>query len=180
MGKLNIINRIHDFGNSDDIHTVQRLIFVVGHKNSMPIIYRTCPNDSNVLVYLDKLGQDNWIYCGQLNDKLIFRKEVKKTRKSTAIVSPDLLEFQKLMRTTCGVSRFKETAERELSMIRNCMELSNDIGMDEFTYRLKTILEDDFKSKHVNKLTYLHRELSAFIHPIVQPKEKASALHITL
>ena len=116
----------------------------------MPIIYRTCPNDSNVLVYLDKLGQDNWIYCGQLNDKLIFRKEVKKQRKSTAIVSPDLLEFQKLMRTTCGISRFKETAERELSMIRNCMELSNDIGMDEFTYRLKTILEDDFKSKHVN------------------------------
>lgn len=46
------------------------------------IIYRTCPNDDKALTYLNKLGEDNWIYCGQLNDKLVFRKEEKKKRES--------------------------------------------------------------------------------------------------
>ena len=42
------------------------------------IIYRTTPNDDKAIIYLNKLWQDNWIYCGQLNDKLVFRKEEKK------------------------------------------------------------------------------------------------------
>ena len=41
-------------------------------------IYRTCPNDDKALIYLNKLGEDNWIYCWQLNDKLVFRKEQKR------------------------------------------------------------------------------------------------------
>lgn len=45
-------------------------------------IYRTTPYDDKYLTYLEKLGQDNWIYCWQLGDKLVFRKEEKKKRES--------------------------------------------------------------------------------------------------
>lgn len=147
----------------------------------MTIIYRTTPYDDKYLTYLEKLWEDNWIYCWQLGDKLVFRKEEKKKReKSLAIVSSELLEFQSSMRTACWVSRFKETADRELSMINNCKELVDKIWIDEFMCRLKTILEDDFKSKHANKLTYLYRELSAFITPVVKVKEKESVMDIVL
>ena len=46
------------------------------------LIYRTTPYDDKYLTYLEKLGEDNWIYCGQLGDKLVFRKEEKKKRES--------------------------------------------------------------------------------------------------
>lgn len=45
-------------------------------------VYRTTPYDDKYLTYLEKLGQDNWIYCWQLWDKLVFRKEEKKKRES--------------------------------------------------------------------------------------------------
>lgn len=109
-----------------------------------------------------------------------WKEEKKKREKSLAIVSSELIAFQSSMRTACWVSRFKETADRELSMLKNCHDLVDSIWIDEFMYRLKTILEDDFKSKHANKLTYLYRELSAFIKPIVKVKQKESALDITL
>ena len=111
---------------------------------------------------------------------MYFWKEEKKQRKTTAIVSSEILSFQTSMRTVCWVSRFKETPERELSMLKNCKDLVDSIWIDEFMYRLKTILEDDFKSKHANKLTYLYRELSAFIKPIVKVKEKESVMDIVL
>ena len=47
----------------------------------MPIVYRTTPNDDKSLLYIEKLWQDNWIYCWQLGDKLVFRKEEKNYRK---------------------------------------------------------------------------------------------------
>ncbi len=57
----------------------------------MTIIYRTTPYDDKYLTYLEKLGQDNWIYCWQLGDKLVFRKEEKKKRESKEL---DLTWFE--------------------------------------------------------------------------------------
>lgn len=125
--------------------------------------------------------QEGWKLVTIYDDKMFWEKEEKKKReKSLAIVSSELLEFQSSMRTACWVSRFKETSDRELSMVKNCKELVDKIWIDEFMYRLKTILEDDFKSKHANKLTYLYRELSAFIKPIVKVKQKESVMDIVL
>lgn len=53
----------------------------------MSIIYRTTPNDDKALIYLEKLWQDNWIYCWPLGDKLVFRKEEKKQVKSRALTT---------------------------------------------------------------------------------------------
>ena len=142
------------------------------------IIYRIITSNDSAL---RKLWEEGWILSCISEGKMYFFKEEKKKReKSLAIISSELLEFQSSMRTACWVSRFKETADRELSMVKNCKELVDKIWIDEFMYRLKTILEDDFKSKHANKLTYLYRELSAFITPIVKVKEKESVMDIVL
>ena len=55
----------------------------------MPIIYRTTPYDDNYLTYLNKLWEENWIFSGQIWDKLVFRKEVKKTVTRTTAVEDD-------------------------------------------------------------------------------------------
>lgn len=55
----------------------------------MPIIYRTTPYDDNYLTYLQKLGEDNWIYCWPLWDKLVFRKEEKRVVSKKEIVEDD-------------------------------------------------------------------------------------------
>ena len=129
---------------------------------------------------IPSMYEDWWRITAIYEDKIFWEKEQKKQRKTTAIVSSEILSFQTSMRTVCWVSRFKETPERELSMLKNCYDLSNTIWIDEFMYRLKIILEDDFRSKHANKLTYLYRELSAFIKPIVKVKEKESVMDIVL
>ena len=60
----------------------------------MPIIYRTTPYDDNYLTYLNKLWEENWIFSWQLWDKLVFRKEVKKTvTRTTAIEDDRFQEF---------------------------------------------------------------------------------------
>ena len=141
------------------------------------IIYRIITSNDHSL---HKMWEDGWLLSCISEWKMYFWKEQKKQRKTTAIVSSEILSFQTSMRTVCWVSRFKETPERELSMLKNCKDLVDSIWIDEFMYRLKTILEDDFRSKHANKLTYLYRELSAFITPVVKVKEKESALDITL
>lgn len=55
-------------------------------------IYRTCPYDNNYLTYLNKLWEDNWIYCWPLWDKLVFRKEVKE-RKARTVLADDTFEW---------------------------------------------------------------------------------------
>ena len=59
------------------------------------IIYRTTPNDDKSLIYLEKLWQDNWIYCWPLGDKLVFRKEQKQSR-TPKIAWDDFSDFYKL------------------------------------------------------------------------------------
>ena len=143
-------------------------------------IHKTLIYSREWLLEMEELGKQWYRLCTIYDWKIFLEKEEKKQRKTTAIVSSELLSFQTSMRTVCWVSRFKETPERELSMLKNCKDLVDSIWIDEFMYRLKIILEDDFRSKHANKLTYLYRELSAFIKPIVKVKEKESVMDIVL
>lgn len=53
------------------------------------LIYRTAPYDDNYLTYLNKLWEDNWIFSGQLWDKLVFRKEDKRIVSKKEIVEDD-------------------------------------------------------------------------------------------
>lgn len=62
----------------------------------MPIIYRTTPYDDNYLTYLNKLWEDNWIFSGQLWDKLVFRKEVKERKARTVLADDTFDGFWKL------------------------------------------------------------------------------------
>ena len=59
-------------------------------------IYRTTPFDENYLAYMNKLWQDNWIYSWQLGDKLVFRKEEKKSRTQKITTWDDFQDFYRL------------------------------------------------------------------------------------
>ena len=51
------------------------------------IEYRTCPSNENFLSYLQTLWKENWIYCGEKWDKLIFYRPIKKEVKSRSLVT---------------------------------------------------------------------------------------------
>lgn len=79
--------------------------------------------------------------------------------------------MQKFLRQAVWVTQFKDSKERWY--VTHCYNLMTKIGKEEFQYRLKTILKDEFKSKNCNKLSYLYWELKAFIHsPVVETEQK--------
>lgn len=54
---------------------------------------------------------------------------------------------------------------------KHFLNLGKNIGKEEFTNRLKIILQDPFKAKNSNKLAYLYKEIKSFIHsPIIKKK----------
>ncbi len=83
----------------------------------MPIIYRTTPYDDNYLTYLQKLGEDNWIFSGQLWDKLVFRKEEKRLVSKKEIVEDD--RFQEFY----GVYKKLEIQNKIYIMLRHRLKV---------------------------------------------------------
>ena len=76
------------------------------------LIYRTTPYDDKYLTYLEKLGEDNWIYCGQLWDKLVFRKEEKKNQEEKEALDKKIAYYQK---DPVKWKQIEQQALRELS-----------------------------------------------------------------
>jgi hypothetical protein len=65
--------------------------------DSMQIEYRTSDNNEHFLQYMNALWKENWIYCGEKWDKLVFYREIPKERKARVILTGDDFEdFYKL------------------------------------------------------------------------------------
>lgn len=80
--------------------------------------------------------------------------------------------FVKFLRVTVGVDKFKDYSEwREASKMET---LGKKLGQKEFTRRLKLVLEDDFKHKNCNRLSFLRKEIESFIQtkPLTSIKSK--------
>lgn len=87
--------------------------------------------------------------------------------------------MQWFLRQAVWLDKFKDSKERWY--VTHCYNLMKKIGKEEFQIRLKEILSDPFKAKNCNKLAYLYWELKSYIHtPVIEPKQKVSALDITL
>ena len=107
----------------------------------MPIIYRTTPYDDNYLTYLQKLGEDNWIYCWPLWDKLVFRKEEKRVVSKKEIVEDD---------------RFQE-----FYWVYKKLEIQNKIYIM-LRHRLKVLQNNDLCGRSV--LCKTAEQLHKFLH----------------
>ena len=80
----------------------------------------------------------------------------------------DILAF---LKKVIWVSDFKESQKMQRIMGKNIFLLWQKIGKEEFVFRLNAILRDGFKAKNTNSLSYLHKELKAFIHsPMLEPE----------
>lgn len=111
----------------------------------------------------------------------------QETRNNTTIVVidesmfPEKIEYwdKDINKTLSYISKvvwcttFKESQQMQRRYWKFMFDLGKKIGLDEFNYRLKNILEDPFKAKNSNKLAYLYWEIKSYIHsPVVEEKKK--------
>ena len=81
-----------------------------------------------------------------------------------------MLQF---LKQSVGCDKFKDY--NEWTEVGRILRIAEKLGKEQFLYRLEKILEDPFKAKNSNKLSYLRKEIEAFIHsPIILKTEKFS------
>lgn len=79
----------------------------------------------------------------------------------------------KFLKQSIGCDKFKDY--NEWTEVGRILRIAEKLGKEQFLYRLEKILEDPFKAKNSNKLSYLRKEIEAFIHsPIIPKTEKFS------
>ena len=81
-----------------------------------------------------------------------------------------MLQF---LKQSVGCDKFKDY--NEWTEVGRILRIAEKLGKEQFLYRLEKILEDPFKAKNSNKLSYLRKEIEAFIHsPILANKHENS------
>ena len=107
-------------------------------------------------------------------------KEIKEKNNTTAkAVAEQAQEFWnkeindilKALKTSVGCDTFAESEKQQRMYGKHFLNLGKNIGKEEFTNRLKIILQDNFKAKNCNKLAYLYKEIKSFIHSPIIPKK---------
>ena len=79
----------------------------------------------------------------------------------------------KFLKQSIGCDKFKDY--NEWTEVGRILRIAEKLGKEQFLYRLEKILEDPFKAKNSNKLSYLRKEIEAFIHsPILANKHENS------
>ena len=102
-------------------------------------------------------------------------KLVRKTSVASKTTELDEKKAKMLafLKNTVGCDKFKDYSEWQEA--GRFLRLAEKLGKEQFLYRLEKILEDPFKAKNSNKLSYLRKEIEAFIHsPIISKTEKYS------
>lgn len=85
--------------------------------------------------------------------------------------------FLAFLKKTIGVDDFKETQKVQRQELWHLLNLWKKIGKEEFLERLKSVLEDSFKRKNSNSITFLYKEIKSFIHtPVVAEKTKTGTI----
>lgn len=130
---------------------------------------------------------DNWDSHNNSADSVDVTKpkigqatEAEKITRKTSIASQKRnLENEKrakmlaFLKKTVGCDKFKDF--NEWTEVGKMLTLAENLGQEQFLFRLKTILEDSFKAKNSNKLSYLRKEIESFIHsPAVVQTQKFS------
>ncbi len=92
----------------------------------------------------------------------------KRTSNDIAERRAKILTF---LRNAVGVSRFKDI--NEWTEWWRMEKLAEKLGKEEFLHRMQSILEDDFKAKNCNRLSYLRKEIECFIHSPKVPKKSS-------
>lgn len=83
----------------------------------------------------------------------------------------EINDILKALKTSVGCDTFAESEKQQRMYGKHFLNLGKNIGKEEFTNRLKIILQDNFKAKNCNKLAYLYKEIKSFIHSPIIPKK---------
>lgn len=103
-------------------------------------------------------------------EKEFFEKEkIKSSAADEEYWNPEINNMLSFLKKIIWVSDFKESQKMQRIMWKNILNLWKKIWKEEFQIRMKNILEDWFKSQNCNSLSFLFKELKAFIHSPVVP-----------
>ena len=108
-------------------------------------------------------------------EKEFFEKEkIKSYAADEEYWNPEINNMLSFLKKIIWVSDFKESKKMQRIMGKNILNLWKKIWKEEFQIRMKNILENDFKAQNCNSLSFLFKELKAFIHsPILSKQQKS-------
>ncbi len=107
-----------------------------------------------------------------------WKSSAKKEKEETEVTEYGNKEINNILaylQKIIGISDFKESRNRERRYAKHILDLWKKIWKEDFNFRLKSILEDEFKAKNCNSIKFLYWEIKSFIHsPIVEIQPKSS------
>lgn len=116
---------------------------------------------------------NNTTYNTTSDNNIILDKSniIEQSSKVVEYWNKEINKWLEFLKQAVWVSDFKENRKMQWMRMKNIQQLTTNIWKEEFLIRLKHILQDDFKAKNCNSITYLYRELKAFIHSPIVPTE---------
>jgi len=76
----------------------------------------------------------------------------------------DVDQLLDVLKNTIGISAFVDSS-LERMFARHIINLIQKIGLEEFKYRLRSILDDEFLAKNCNKIKFLYNNIKGFRKP---------------
>lgn len=67
------------------------------------------------------------------------------------------------LKNTIGIEDFADAQRWQRIYAKHLYDLLAKIGKEEFSFRLRKILEDCFKRKNCNKIRYVYEQVKGFI-----------------
>ena len=123
---------------------------------------------------------DKYIVSNSLNNNTntnlsitkVIDKPVSNETEKPEYWNPEINKMLAFLKKAVLVSDFKESTQMQRRYTQILCHMKNKIWVEEFAFRIKTILQDGFKAKNCNKISYLHGELKGFIHsPVVEVQD---------
>ena len=102
----------------------------------------------------------------------VIDKPVSNETEKPEYWNPEINKMLAFLKKAVWVSDFKESVQMQRRYTQILCHMKNKIWVEEFAFRIKTILQDGFKAKNCNKISYLHGELKGFTHsPVVEVQD---------
>jgi len=106
------------------------------------------------------------------NKDIIINNTEQSSEVSTEVIKYWNEEINNTLEFLCKavwIDEFKESKQWQRNYWKHFVGYKNKIWWEDFLFRLKWVLSDDFKQKNCNSIKYLYNEMKAYIHsPVVE------------
>ena len=119
---------------------------------------------------------DQWQYKKEKKEKNNISKDIE-TKVSDVYWNEEINSVLHFLCKSVWVDQFKETQKWQRIYVKHIISYTEKIGKEDFIFRLKWVLQDEFKAKNCNSIKYLYNEIKAYIHsPLIQQDQKITII----